>query len=91
MLTRTIPVWSILGLLALAGCAGQTERVDRPQGLDEAAALLQASAEEPGAWTYLDPSADLASYRRFILDPPRVYRGSDAAGFAGKAIGLTPP
>ena len=76
-------VWPILGLLALAAaCAAQTERVDWPQGLDEAA-LLQASAEEPGAWTYLDPSADRASYRRFILDPPRVYRGSDPSSFAG--------
>lgn len=78
MLTRSVPVWSILGLLAVAGCAAQTEAVDRPQGLDEAA-LLQASIEEPGAWTYKAPGVDLSAYRRFILDTPRVYRGAGAS------------
>lgn len=73
--------WLVLGLLVVAAYAAQTETVDRPRGLDDAA-LLQASAEEPGAWTYLDQSVDLAPYRRFILDPPRVSRG-DASSFAG--------
>jgi hypothetical protein len=81
MSNRSTPTWLVFGLLALAGCAAQTETVDRPQGLDDAA-LLQASTEEPGAWTYLDSTADLASYRRFILDPPRVHR-SDPSSFAG--------
>ena len=31
--------------------------------------------DEPGAWTYIAPGARLADYRRFILDPPRVFRG----------------
>jgi hypothetical protein len=78
MLTRSIPVWPILGLLAVAGCAAQTETVDRPQGLD-AAALLQASTKEPGAWTYRAPGVDLSFYLLFILDEPRVYRGSGAS------------
>jgi hypothetical protein len=81
MFARFTSTWLTVGLLALGGCAAQTETVDRPQGLDETA-LLQASAAEPGAWTYLDPNADLASYRRFILDPPRVVR-SDPSSFAG--------
>jgi hypothetical protein len=80
MIPRFTSMWLMAGLLALGGCAAQTEKVDRPQGLSDAA-LLQASTEEPGAWTYLDPNADLASYRRFILDPPRIYRG-DASTFA---------
>jgi hypothetical protein len=36
---------------------------------------LRPSLEEPGAWTYIAPGAQLAAYRRFILDPPRVFRG----------------
>jgi hypothetical protein len=40
---------------------------------------LQASTEEPGAWTYKATGADLAAHRRFILDPPRIYRGEGAS------------
>jgi hypothetical protein len=36
---------------------------------------LRPSLEEPGAWTYIAPGAQLAANRRFILDPPRVFRG----------------
>jgi hypothetical protein len=61
-------------LLALAGCAAQTQTVDRPQGLP-AAPGLRAAPDEPGAWTYIAPGVDLGAYRRFILDPPRVFRG----------------
>lgn len=61
-------------LLALAGCTAQTQTVERPQGLADAPDL-QASLEEPGAWTYIAPGAQLGTYRRFILDPPRVFRG----------------
>ena len=81
MLTRFSSIWLTVGLLGLGACAAQTEKTDRPQGLNDSA-LLQASTEEPGAWTYLDPDADLASYRRFILDPPRIYHG-DGASFGG--------
>jgi hypothetical protein len=58
----------------LAGCTAQTQTVERPQGLAGAPGL-QASLEEPGAWTYIAPGAQLRTYRRFILDPPRVFRG----------------
>jgi hypothetical protein len=61
-------------LLALAGCAAQTQTVERPRGLPDAPGL-RAAADEPGAWTYLAPGVDLGAYRRFILDPPRVFRG----------------
>jgi hypothetical protein len=61
-------------LLALAGCTAQTQTVERPEGLADAPGL-QASLEEPGAWTYIAPGAQLRTYRRFILDPPRVFRG----------------
>jgi Protein of unknown function (DUF3313) len=61
-------------LLALAGCTAQTQTVDRPQGLADAPGL-RAAPDEPGAWTYVAPGARLADYRRFILDPPRVFRG----------------
>jgi hypothetical protein len=61
-------------LLAFAGCTAQTQTVERPQGLADAPGL-EASLEEPGAWTYIAPGAPLADYRRFILDPPRVFRG----------------
>jgi hypothetical protein len=67
-----------IGLLALGACVAQTEAVDRPQGM-EAAARLQASTEEPGAWTYQAPGVDLRKYRRFILDAPRVYRGEGSS------------
>jgi hypothetical protein len=78
MLTQLGLIGLTAELLGLGACAAQTEKTDRPQGLNHSA-LLQASTEEPGAWTYLDPNADLASYRRFILDPPRVYRGDGAS------------
>jgi len=61
-------------LLAAAGCAAQTQTVERPQALADAPDL-QASTDEPGAWTYIAPGARLSAYRRFILDPPRVFRG----------------
>lgn len=84
MLASSKGTWLILGLLTVGACTAQTETVERPKGLDDTA-LLQASAEEPGAWTYLDPSADIASYRRFILDPPRVLK-SDSSSFAGLSV-----
>jgi hypothetical protein len=61
-------------LLALAGCAAQTQEVAAPPTF-AGAASLQPSLEEPGAWTYIAPGAQLAAYRRFILDPPRIFRG----------------
>ena len=61
-------------LLALAGCTAQTQTVERPQGLADAPDL-QAAPDEPGAWTYIAPGAQLRTYRRFILNPPRVFRG----------------
>ena len=61
-------------LIALAGCTAQTQTVERPQGLADAPGL-QAAPDEPGAWTYVAPGVRLADYRRFILDPPRVFRG----------------
>jgi Protein of unknown function (DUF3313) len=70
-----------LALLALGGCAAQTESIDRPVGIDPGVEL-QASSKEPGAWTYRAPGVDLASYRRFILDTPRIYRG-EGASFGG--------
>ena len=72
MITRVTTAVCIL--LGLAGCTAQTQTVDRPQGLADAP-NLEASLEEPGAWTYIAPGAQLADYRRFILDPPRVFRG----------------
>ncbi|HEX6011640.1 MAG TPA: lipoprotein [Geminicoccaceae bacterium] len=41
-------------LLALAGCAAQTQTVARPEGLPDAPGL-QAAPDEPGAWTYVAP------------------------------------
>jgi len=70
MLTRTAGIWPLLGLLDVAGCAAQIEALDRPPGMD-AAAQLQASTKELGAWTYQAPGVDLRTYRRFILDAPR--------------------
>jgi hypothetical protein len=43
---------------------------------------LEAAPDEPGAWTYVAPGARLADYRRFILDPPRVFRG-EGSGYGG--------
>jgi hypothetical protein len=81
MLARSTSAWLTVALLGLGACAAQTEKVDRPQGLSDAA-MLQASTEEPGAWTYLAPNIDLTSYRRFILDPPRIHHG-EGASFGG--------
>lgn len=81
MLSRSNPTLWLVALLAFGGCAAQTETVERPVGVDPGV-TLQASAEEPGAWTYKAAGVDLASYRRFILDPPRIYRG-DGASFGG--------
>jgi hypothetical protein len=65
-------------LLALAGCTAQTGTVEQPAGIG-AAARLQASSEEPGARTYIVPNARLADYRRFILEPTRIYRGEGSS------------
>lgn len=78
MTSRSTATFLALALLALGGCAAQTETVQRPQGI-AAAASLQESSDEPGAWTYLAPNADLAGYRRFILDPPQVHRGTGSS------------
>ena len=65
-------------LLTLLGCTAQTQTVERPQGLADAPGL-QAAPDEPGAWTYIAPGAQLSAYRRFILDPPRVFRGEGSS------------
>lgn len=61
-------------LLVLAGCAAQTQEVRAPAAF-AGSASLRPSLEEPGAWTYIAPGAQLSAYRRFILDPPRIFRG----------------
>ena len=75
---RATSTFMISMLLALGGCAAQTESIQQPVGVDPGVAL-QASTEEPGAWTYKAAGVDLAAYRRFILDPPRIYRGEGAS------------
>jgi Protein of unknown function (DUF3313) len=75
---RATSILVVAMLLVLGGCAAQTESVDRPMGVDPGVAL-QASIEEPGAWTYKAAGVDLAAYHRFILDPPRVFRGEGAS------------
>ena len=72
-----VPAYTLV-LALLGGCAAQTESIDRPVGVDPGVAL-RASLEEPGAWTYRAAGVDLASYRRFILDQPRIYRGEGAS------------
>lgn len=66
-------------LLLLAGCAAQTQEVQKAPAAFAGSTSLRPSAEEPGAWTYIAPGARLSAYRRFILDPPRVFRGEGAA------------
>jgi hypothetical protein len=71
--------WLIgLGVLALGACAAQTESVERPP-TGAVAETLEPAQGERGAWTYLAPDADLKKYTRFILEPPRVYRGEGAS------------
>jgi hypothetical protein len=74
-------------LLALAGCAAQTQEVQAPAGMP-GAANLRLSSEEPGAWTYIAPGAQLGAYRRFILDQPRIFRGegSDFDGLSDAEV-----
>ncbi|MEK0084409.1 DUF3313 domain-containing protein [Benzoatithermus flavus] len=62
-------------LLALAGCAAQTQEVQEAPSAFAGSTHLRPSSEEPGAWTYIAPNAQLSAYRRFILDPPRIFRG----------------
>jgi hypothetical protein len=78
---RSSSISLVSALLALGACAAQTESVERPVGIDPGVGLRE-STEEPGAWTYRAPEVDLASFRRFILDTPRVYRG-EGASFGG--------
>ena len=66
-------------LLLLAGCAAQTQDVQKAPEAFAGSASLRPSTEEPGAWTYIAPGARLSAYRRFILDPPRVFRGEGSA------------
>jgi hypothetical protein len=74
-----VRIAAALAILALAaGCAAQTRTTEQPLGVPDAA-KLRASAEEPGAWTYIAPDAQLGKYRRFILDPPRVFRGEGSS------------
>lgn len=74
----TMRIAAACALLALAACTSQTQTTERPLGVPEAA-KMQASTEEPGAWTYIAPNAQLGKYRRFILDPPQVYRGEGSS------------
>lgn len=68
--TRLLALAAVLGLCA--ACTSQTENNrPAPPAIVPGAALTPA-AGEPGAWTYLDPQADLASYNAFILDEPQV-------------------
>jgi hypothetical protein len=66
------------GLVILAACAAQTESVEAPP-TGAVAETLQPAPDERGAWTYLDPNVDLKKYTRFVLEPPRVYRGEGAS------------
>ena len=66
------------GALALAACAAQTQSVSKPEGLDVAGQMEQAK-DEHGAWTYLDPAADLKSYTKFIIAEPKIYRGQGSS------------
>ena len=72
--------WWLVFASVLCGCAAQTERTgdQPPAGIDPGVAL-RASTEEPGAWTYKAEGVDLAAYRRFILDPPRIFQGQGAS------------
>jgi Protein of unknown function (DUF3313) len=71
--------WLIgLGVLALSACAAQTETVERPPA-GAVAETLEPAKGERGAWTYLAPDVDLKKYTRFILEPPKVYRGEGAS------------
>jgi hypothetical protein len=71
--------WLIgLGVLALSACAAQTETVERPPA-GAVAETLEPAQGERGAWTYLAPDVDLKKYTRFILEPPKVYRGEGAS------------
>lgn len=65
-------------LLALLGCAARTQTVERPTE-PFAGVTLQVSKDEPGAWTYIAPGAQLGRYHRFILEPPRIFRGEGSA------------
>lgn len=67
-----------VALLALAGCSAQTQTLQAPQAAI-GGGHLAASADEPGAWTYLAPAARLTAYRRFILDAPRIFHGEGSA------------
>lgn len=64
--------------LALAACAAQTRPAEGPSEVF-AGVRLQAAQDEPGAWTYIAPGARLAAYRRFILEPTRIFRGEGSA------------
>lgn len=79
-MSKTARLWTALVVCApfLAGCTADTLATDRPLGLSDAPGLA-AAADEPGAWTYLAPGAKLATYRRFILDTPRIYRGEGSS------------
>lgn len=79
MTQRSMPKRLALALLPVAaGCAAQTQSVDRPGGIG-AATSLEASATEPGAWTYVAPGVDLGAYQHFMFDPPQVSREPGAS------------
>lgn len=64
---------TLLGLLALGACASQERALDAPVGLSGVS--LERSADDPEAWTYRATDADLTRFRRFMIEPTRIYRG----------------
>ena len=69
------PAAMLASALALAACADQ-----KPQQLQGMSGPAMSERDIGGRPTlaYIAPGADFKKYKRFILDPVTVYRGSDA-------------
>jgi hypothetical protein len=65
--------------MALTACSSYSEKKaeERPQGL-QSTSMLKSDQAIAGAWTYKNQQANLAVYKRIMIDPVTVYQGPEA-------------
>lgn len=69
---------SLATVLLLSACTAQSQKISQPQEAITGVPLTQSN-QEPDAWTYLAPDANLAKYTKFIIDPPVVFHGEGSS------------
>jgi hypothetical protein len=77
MTMRVIPALAIVlaGGVVVGGCASD---MAAPPSELSSSAQLRAGQERSGDWSFRAPDADLARYKRFIIEPAIIYPGPEA-------------